>query len=387
MSFYGPADGDSGGGGGGEKRPRQHTPRGQMSGGYHSKPAISDLTFPLRKLFDPPPPLEKIKALNPPKLCKRPMTGIGAMISLFEVTPPPAVEPHIPKSEIIAKMKLLKMEEHKKKNDLLAQTSYNPISDRNATGDPYLTLFIGRLSYDTTDKKLRREFEQFGMIKTVRVVTDNDGKSRGYAFVEFQNKDDMMEAYRRMDGKKIDSRKILVDVERCRTVQNWRPARLGGGLGGRKPKMSKKMLKEEKYKSEMEAELKKQQMIFGPAPTSGTHSLTHSFDSVTLTQSTAGGSSYNESQGPYGPPSHDRRRDDSRERRRSRSRDRNNRGGVGYGRGGDQARGNSRDRGGGGGRRGNSRDRGGGRRGDSRERSGRDNRGGDHRRGDSRGRR
>jgi hypothetical protein len=33
MSFYGPADGDSSGGVGGEKRPRQHTPRGQMSGG------------------------------------------------------------------------------------------------------------------------------------------------------------------------------------------------------------------------------------------------------------------------------------------------------------------------------------------------------------------
>ncbi len=279
MSFYGPADG--GEAPTGEKRPRQHTPRGQMSGGFHSKPAISDLTFPLRKLFDPPAPLEKIKPLNPPKICKRPMSGIASMISLFEDTPPPTIEPYIPKSEIIAKIKLSKMEEHQKKNDLLA-TSYNPMADRNATGDPYLTLFIGRLSYDTTDKKLRREFEQFGNIKTVRVVTGDDGKSRGYAFVEFQNKDDMMEAYKRMDGKKIDSRKILVDVERCRTVQNWRPARLGGGLGGRKAKKSKKVLKEEKYMAVMEAELKKQQMIFGPTPSAGTPSHCYSLHLIIL---------------------------------------------------------------------------------------------------------
>jgi hypothetical protein len=34
------------------------------------------------------------------------------------------------------------------------------------------------------------------------------------------------------DGKKIDGRRVLVDVERGRTVKNWRPRKYGGGLGG-----------------------------------------------------------------------------------------------------------------------------------------------------------
>ena len=39
------------------------------------------------------------------------------------------------------------------------------------------------------------------------------------------------DAYKQADGRKIDNRRVLVDVERGRTVPNWRPRRLGGGLG------------------------------------------------------------------------------------------------------------------------------------------------------------
>lgn len=42
-------------------------------------------------------------------------------------------------------------------------------------GDPYKTIIVSRLSYDVTDKKLRREFEEFGPIKRIRLVTDTAG--------------------------------------------------------------------------------------------------------------------------------------------------------------------------------------------------------------------
>lgn len=42
-----------------------------------------------------------------------------------------------------------------------------------------------------------------------------------YAFVEYENEDDMRVAYKRGDGRKIDGRRVLVDVERGRTVRNW----------------------------------------------------------------------------------------------------------------------------------------------------------------------
>jgi len=75
----------------------------------------------------------------------------------------------------------------------------------------------------------------------VQLVTNLDGKSRGYAFIEFEKEESMTSAYKRADGKKLDGRRIVVDVERGRTVRNWRPRRLGGGLGGRKAKKSKKV--------------------------------------------------------------------------------------------------------------------------------------------------
>ena len=75
---------------------------------------------------------------------------------------------------------------------------------------------MGRLSYETTEKKLRREFEQYGPIKKVVLVTDQSEKPRGYAFIEFEDENDMMTAYKKSDGKKLEGRRIVVDVERGR---------------------------------------------------------------------------------------------------------------------------------------------------------------------------
>jgi U1 small nuclear ribonucleoprotein len=77
-------------------------------------------------------------------------------------------------------------------------------------------LFVGRLSYDTTEKKLRREFEQFGPIRNVRLVMDSEGKSKGYAFLEFENENDMTNAFRKSNGRKLDGKRIVCDVERGR---------------------------------------------------------------------------------------------------------------------------------------------------------------------------
>lgn len=43
-----------------------------------------------------------------------------------------------------------------------------------------------------------------------------------YAFLEYENEDDMRIAYKRADGRKIDGRRVLVDVERGRTVRDWK---------------------------------------------------------------------------------------------------------------------------------------------------------------------
>ncbi|XP_055914402.1 U1 small nuclear ribonucleoprotein 70 kDa-like [Eupeodes corollae] len=111
--------------------------------------------------------------------------------------------------------------------------TWDPQQIAEATEDPFKTLFVARVNYDTSESKLRREFEVYGPIKKIIMITDMEtGKPRGYAFIEYEHERDMHSAYKHADGKKIDGKRVLVDVERARTVKGWLPRRLGGGLGG-----------------------------------------------------------------------------------------------------------------------------------------------------------
>ena len=229
-----------------------------MATSASSKPPLSDLTPQMRNMFQPRPPLEFKKPVGrrvfkpekeqTPAQKQYACTGLAGYLSVFEKEAPPPVEPFELPAEKKKRVREQLAQLQKEKNDLLA-ADWNPQNDANEhkTENAYHTLFVGRLSYDTTNNKLRREFEQYGSIKYIRMVTKkDDGTPRGYAFIEFDKEEAMAAAYKKSDGKKLDGRKILVDVERGRTVKNWRPMRLGGGLGGRKAMKSKKQLEEER---------------------------------------------------------------------------------------------------------------------------------------------
>lgn len=113
------------------------------------------------------------------------------------------------------------------------------MSDPHAVGDPGKTLFVGRMAYSTTEASLRREFDAFGPVRSLRLVRrTTDAAPRGYAFVEMHSSRDAAAAAKALDGRRVDGRRVVVDVERGRTVAGWRPKRLGGGLGG--PRMGGK---------------------------------------------------------------------------------------------------------------------------------------------------
>ncbi|KZV16429.1 hypothetical protein F511_28608 [Dorcoceras hygrometricum] len=191
------------------------------------------LTTNLLKLFEPRPPLE----YKPPPEKRKclPYTGIGKLVSNFANPGDPEYAPPVDKGETPAQRKArihqIRMEEGAKK---VAEEfeKYDPNKDPNVSGDPYKTLFVARINYETSENRIKREFEAYGPIKRVRLVTNKEtNKPRGYAFIEYMHTRDMKAAYKQADGKKIDNRRVLVDVERGRTVPNWRPRRLGGGLG------------------------------------------------------------------------------------------------------------------------------------------------------------
>ena len=102
-----------------------------------------------------------------------------------------------------------------------------PQSLVEGTTDPFRTLFVARISLDVTERKLVKEYSRFGTITKCVLIMDNEDEPRGYAFLEFEKESDMREAYKKGDGLKINGRRVLVDVERGRTVRGWLPRRLG----------------------------------------------------------------------------------------------------------------------------------------------------------------
>ncbi|CAL9703656.1 unnamed protein product [Knipowitschia caucasica] len=182
---------------------------------------------------DPIPFLTQLEKLPHEKHHNQPYCGIAPFIRHFEDprdAPPPT------RAETRDERLERKRREKIERRQTVLETElklWDPHNDPNAQGDAFKTLFVARVNYDTTESKLRREFEVYGPIKRIYIVYNKrTGKPRGYAFIEYEHERDMHSAYKHADGKKIDGRRVLVDVERGRTVKGWRPRRLGGGLGG-----------------------------------------------------------------------------------------------------------------------------------------------------------
>lgn len=102
--------------------------------------------------------------------------------------------------------------------------------------DPFHTIIVTRLPYSMSERRLKREFERFGAIRSISMINTPDGKPRGYAFIEYERERDARVAYKEgdqmvLEGEDGKARRVLVDVERGRTVSGWKPRRVGGGLG------------------------------------------------------------------------------------------------------------------------------------------------------------
>jgi RNA recognition motif-containing protein len=90
-------------------------------------------------------------------------------------------------------------------------------------------LYVGNLSYSTTEDSLREFFGAAGEVKTAEVVMDRQtGRSKGFAFVEMVNDETAQKAIQMLNGKTLDSRQLRIDIAK---PKEQRP-RMGGGGGG-----------------------------------------------------------------------------------------------------------------------------------------------------------
>ena len=90
-------------------------------------------------------------------------------------------------------------------------------------------VYVGNLSYATTEDDLRTLFAQAGTVKAVTLIKDRDtGRSKGFAFVEFETQVEAQKAISMFNGQQMGDRELNVNLARPREERTGR-----GGFGGR----------------------------------------------------------------------------------------------------------------------------------------------------------
>ena len=88
-------------------------------------------------------------------------------------------------------------------------------------------VFVGNLSFQTTEGELQALFEPFGEITRIQLMTDRDtGRSRGFAFVEMSNDEEAAKAIAALNGKEMEGRALNVNEARPKPE---RSSRTGSG--------------------------------------------------------------------------------------------------------------------------------------------------------------
>ncbi len=93
-----------------------------------------------------------------------------------------------------------------------------------------MNIYVGNLSYQTTDEELQALFEEFGEVASVKLISDRDtGRSKGFGFVEMPDQDQAMNAIESLNGREHQGRALRVNEAKPRTDK---PRGGGGGGGG-----------------------------------------------------------------------------------------------------------------------------------------------------------
>ncbi|KKY23943.1 putative u1 small nuclear ribonucleoprotein [Phaeomoniella chlamydospora] len=198
---------------------------------------------PLLALFAPRPPLRYVPPQDAdPEIKGIKQSTIGGLANFLPALEEyKATDEYHPTESWLQRRDRVRWEKQQKLQKIASgevTDEYDPNQDPQIRGDAFKTLFVSRLGYDVKEPDLEREFGRFGPIERIRIVKNPNEKNpkkthRGYAFIVYEREKDMKAAYKETDGIRIKDRRVLVDVERGRTVKGWKPRRFGGGLGGR----------------------------------------------------------------------------------------------------------------------------------------------------------
>lgn len=91
-------------------------------------------------------------------------------------------------------------------------------------------LYVGGLSYGTTEDSLHGLFAQIGNVDSVKIITDRDsGRSKGFAFVEMSTDEAATDAITKFDGQEFEGRRLTVNEARPQAPRERSSSQWSGG--------------------------------------------------------------------------------------------------------------------------------------------------------------
>lgn len=96
-------------------------------------------------------------------------------------------------------------------------------------------IFVGNLSFQTTEQELQAAFANYGSVERTNVVRDRDsGQPRGFAFIEMTNRNEAMKAIQGLDGQDMNGRAIKVNEARPKGEGGFGKSKRPAGSGRRR---------------------------------------------------------------------------------------------------------------------------------------------------------
>jgi RNA recognition motif-containing protein len=90
-----------------------------------------------------------------------------------------------------------------------------------------INIYVGNLSFDASESELKSLFESYGAVDSAKIIVDQfTNRSRGFGFIEMQNREEGLKAIQELDSKELGGRSLKVNEAR--------PKNSSGGGGGRR---------------------------------------------------------------------------------------------------------------------------------------------------------
>jgi RNA recognition motif-containing protein len=81
-----------------------------------------------------------------------------------------------------------------------------------------INIYVGNLSFDTNEGELKGLFEAYGEVDSAKIIADQfTGKSRGFGFIEMQNREEGLKAIQELDSKDMGGRNLKVNEAKPKT--------------------------------------------------------------------------------------------------------------------------------------------------------------------------